>query len=235
MLSAFMMRSDNRATLSDAVARFQTEIQRLAFAAVRAVIEQELDERRAKAEPARPRRRRPEQHPERQLAQHPERQLELGFAQVPGRQLELPLARQAELPSTRQAEPPADTQSERQRAGAPASSDTAVVSAAVLVPGERPSAPPASGRKRVTWTRETIVSELANWMVSGTAIDAPFMTRHGPPGLVAAIRRVFGRFEAALNVAALHVSKLYPDGPPARGAGPVRQTMVTRPRRHEPK
>jgi hypothetical protein len=27
---------------------------------------------------------------------------------------------------------------------------------------------------------------------------------------------VFGRFEAGLNVAALHVSKLYPDGPPTR-------------------
>ena len=66
------------------------------------------------------------------------------------------------------------------------------------------------------WTRESIVNELANWMLSGTAIDATFVTRHGPPGLVAATRRVFGRFDAALNVAALHVSKLYPDGPPER-------------------
>jgi hypothetical protein len=53
-------------------------------------------------------------------------------------------------------------------------------------------------------------------MSSGTVIDAPFVTRHGPPGLVAATRRVFGRFEAALNVAGLHVSKLYPDGPPGQ-------------------
>jgi hypothetical protein len=56
-------------------------------------------------------------------------------------------------------------------------------------------------------------------MLSGTAIDATFVTRHGPPGLVAATRRIFGRFDAALNVAALHVSKLYPDGPPARTTG----------------
>jgi len=68
----------------------------------------------------------------------------------------------------------------------------------------------------VPWTRESIINELTTWTLSGTMIDAQFLTRHGPPGLVAAIRRVFGRFEAALNVAALNVSKLYPDGPPAR-------------------
>jgi hypothetical protein len=77
------------------------------------------------------------------------------------------------------------------------------------------AAPPAPG-KRGKWTRETIVNELATWMVSGTTIDAAFVTRHGPPGLVAAARRVFGRFEAALNVAGLRVSELYPDGPPQR-------------------
>ena len=69
--------------------------------------------------------------------------------------------------------------------------------------------------KRKRWTRETIVAELATWMSSkGTVLDASFLTRHGPPGLVAATRRVFGRFDAAMNVAALHVSKLQPDGPP---------------------
>jgi len=78
------------------------------------------------------------------------------------------------------------------------------------------AAEPATGRKRVPWTREAIIHELATWMLSGTSIDATFVSRHGPPGLVAATRRVFGRFEAALNVAALHVSKLYPDGPPGR-------------------
>jgi hypothetical protein len=72
-----------------------------------------------------------------------------------------------------------------------------------------------TGRKRA-WTRDKIVSELATWLVSGTTIDAAFVTRHGPPGLVAATRRVFGRFDAALNVASLHVSKMYPDGAPAR-------------------
>ena len=46
--------------------------------------------------------------------------------------------------------------------------------------------------------------------------DAAFVTRHGPPGLAAAARKIFGRFDAALNVAALHVSKQFPDGPPPR-------------------
>jgi hypothetical protein len=83
-------------------------------------------------------------------------------------------------------------------------------------PAPAPGEPATTGRKRVPWTREAIINELATWMLSGTAIDATFVSRHGPPGLVAATRRVFGRFEAALNVAALHVSKLYPDGPPER-------------------
>ncbi|HEX3763877.1 MAG TPA: hypothetical protein VHW23_34515, partial [Kofleriaceae bacterium] len=73
------------------------------------------------------------------------------------------------------------------------------------------------GRRRSPWTREAIIEELASWMASGTAIDAAFVARHGPPGLVAATRRIFGRFDAALNVAGLHFSKLYPDGPPSRG------------------
>jgi hypothetical protein len=134
----------------------------------------------------------------------PARQLELALAQARERQLALPfvLARQAEI------------QTEREPPGAVALDDAAVVPAAMT-----PEPPPnsqASGRKRVPWTRERIINELTTWMSNGTAIDAQFMSRHGPPGLVAAARRVFGRFEAALNVAALQVSKLYPDGPPAR-------------------
>lgn len=123
---------------------------------------------------------------------------------------------------------------ERRRTKRPGRAATAAAprqrSAAAAVPAPAPArpapppaaapeaasaAPPAPG-KRGKWTRETIVNELATWMVSGTTIDAAFVTRHGPPGLVAAARRVFGRFEAALNVAGLRVSELYPDGPPQR-------------------
>jgi hypothetical protein len=82
------------------------------------------------------------------------------------------------------------------------------------------AAAPANGRKRSPWTREAIIEELASWMASGTAIDAAFVARHGPPGLVAATRRIFGRFDAALNVAGLHFSKLYPDGPPSKMSTP---------------
>jgi hypothetical protein len=72
------------------------------------------------------------------------------------------------------------------------------------------------GGKRARWTRETVISELASWIMSSTAIDAAFLKRHGPPGLVPASVRIFGRFDAALNVAGLHVAKLYPEGPPNR-------------------
>ena len=69
---------------------------------------------------------------------------------------------------------------------------------------------PAQGSKQ-KWSRESIIAELASWLASGTTIDASFVTRHGPRGLVAASRREFGRFEAALNVAGLRVAQLYPD------------------------
>lgn len=85
--------------------------------------------------------------------------------------------------------------------------------------------PPATAKPQVlvarlnakrVWTRDAIVNELTTWLASGTSIDASFVKRYGPPGLVAATKRIFGRFDAALNVAALQVSKMYPDGPPTR-------------------
>lgn len=82
--------------------------------------------------------------------------------------------------------------------------------------GTREGTTSVKGGKRARWTRETIVDELARWMVAGTSIDASFLKRHGPPGLVSAALRIFGRFDAALNVAGLQVAKLYPDGPPGR-------------------
>lgn len=195
-----MRPSGTPTVLIDEVARFQAEVRRLAFAAVRMIIQDELDRRPAEPEPARPRKRQPAR-PAKREAVH---QLELGFAQAPERQLALPLAPPRE----------AEIQPARESTGATDPPDAAVVPAAVTP--EPPAEAPTGRRKRVPWTRELIINELTTWMLSGTAIDAQFMTRHGPPGLVAAIRRVFGRFEAALNVAALNVSRLYPDGPPAR-------------------
>ena len=71
---------------------------------------------------------------------------------------------------------------------------------------------PIGGRRRPRWTREAIISELVTWLLSGTAIDAQFMTRHGPRGLATAARRIFGRFDAALNHAALPQREAVPGG-----------------------
>lgn len=119
------------------------------------------------------------------------------------------------------------------QAGAePGAADTSAAAAT------EPQAPAATGSdpaagwrrgKRVRWTRETIIDELARCMVGGTAIDASFLKRHGPPGLVPAAVRIFGRFDAALNVAGLHVAKLYPDGP-ARPNRPGEHPVPPRPR-----
>jgi hypothetical protein len=221
------MRPRGPTELDDVVARFQAEIHRLAVTTARTIVEQELARRRAALEPARPRKGRP--------APPAVRQLELGFGQAPARkpepQLELPLAASAAAGAQR-AEAPARPPAEPPREGEPAGPPDAAAPAA-QAPGPAPGSP-APGRGRMRWTRDSIIAELATWLLSGTLIDAQFMTRHGPKGLVAASRRVFGRFEAALNLAALHNAKLYPEGPPARGmtAGP-RTALAAPPR--EPK
>ncbi|KAB2911161.1 MAG: hypothetical protein F9K40_01290 [Kofleriaceae bacterium] len=68
-----------------------------------------------------------------------------------------------------------------------------------------PSSPIDSGKTKRQWTRESVISELGTWLIGGNA-DAAFVKRHGPPGLVAAAKRFFGRFDAALNAANLAIS-----------------------------
>jgi hypothetical protein len=197
------------AALAEVVARFQAEAERLAYAAVRAVIEQELARRGARSAPSRPRIGTPKKRTPRQLAP--------AIAMTPRRQLELSFGQAAA--GTR-----ADSGHEReQRSELRAATDSRPTTA------EQPSDLIAGRRGRAHWTRDNIVSELATWLLGGTVIDAAFMTRHGPKGLVAAARRVFGRFDAALNVAALHNAKLYPEGPPTRaknGGGLARPPTV---------
>jgi hypothetical protein len=182
-----MRHSDPRAALTDVVAQFQAEIRRLALAAAHEILRQELDRRLARL--AAPARRRA-------LLAHVEPVVPRPPAREPPREA-----------SAAPAEPAA-----REPVAAPT---------AVHGPGNGRGEGRGEGRveskKRSPWTREAIIEELASWMASGTAIDAAFVARHGPPGLVAATRRIFGRFDAALNVAGLHFSKLYPDGPPSRG------------------
>jgi hypothetical protein len=201
-----MGRIENRTVLTDAVAQFQAEVQSLALAAVRAIIQQELERRPAEPELAAQRKRKPGPKPRRKVGQPAVRQLELAMPKPSEPQLELPLVRSAGSDAAGDGDAATEGGGQRPPGDAP---DGAA--------GAQEAAPVSPGsRKRVPWTRDSIVSELATWMLSGTAIDAQFMTRHGPRGLVAAIRRIFGRFDAAMNVAALHVSKLYPDGPPSR-------------------
>jgi hypothetical protein len=187
MISQSMRRPANRTVLTDEVARFQAEVQRLAISAAHAILQQELDRRLAKLKPARSRSQKPDRTDTTAVASSV-----IPVARVPA----------AAAPATE----------------APATEAPATEALAPEAPREQPPDRP-TGRKRIPWTREAIINELASWMLSGTAIDATFVTRHGPPGLVAATRRIFGRFDAALNVAGLHVSKLYPDGPPARTVG----------------
>jgi len=168
-----MTRSGRRTGIPDAVAQFQAEVQRLAFTAVRTVVEQEIARRRRDAPPERAR-------PRKRGAEPRKPQLELGFGEAPQHQrqleLELPPARSAAANAAPQAGAAVEPRSEPEPSG---TTDAAAAPAAEPAP---PSAP-VGGRGRARWTRETIVSELAAWMLSGTAIDAQFIARHGPPGL----------------------------------------------------
>jgi hypothetical protein len=77
----------------------------------------------------------------------------------------------------------------------------------------------ATSGKRIRWTREVVIAELCEWLISGI-VEPAFLRRHGKPGLVTAATRIFGRFDSALNFANLYLAKQYPDGPPARRGPP---------------
>lgn len=237
------MRPDHRAQLAAAIARFQADIRRLvqtvrpeererllatldpararpktATAGTRASTEATPRRQpatpargttaRTRARPAAPRRRRP-----------PEAATTTRGTPAPAEPASATPA--STMPAGLEASAATHVQTELPLAAAAGSAASAPAPAGSAAPAATTPAPAPAGsatgrRKRMQWTREAIVDELARWILSGTAIDASFVTRHGPPGLVPAARRVFGRFDAALNVAGLHVAKLYPDGPPGR-------------------
>lgn len=212
-----MRRADSN-TMTEEIARFQADLRRLAFEIAHAVVRRELDGRRAEIEPARrpgrpkkqaPRRQKVQKVQKAQKARAPRRQKTRTpkKARTSKRKKERP-ERQLELLPTGTAEPTAPIAAE-------ADANAEQQPAASAIPG-----------KRRRWTRDSIIEELAKWMVTSTVIDASFVTRHGPPGLAAAARRIFGRFDAALNVASLHVAKLYPDGPPAARGGARQQAAA---------
>jgi len=65
-----------------------------------------------------------------------------------------------------------------------------------------------------------VVTELADWLLQEPTIDAATLKRRGQGVLASRAVRLFGRFEAALNAANLHLAEKYPDGPPKRVVRP---------------
>jgi hypothetical protein len=203
-----MKRFDIRAAVDEELARFEEEVRILAYAIARAVLREELESKPLqlvfKPLPA------PTGRQAKRLADEPDEPIAARPEPKATRRKRAELADQVEP-----AEPEAVPQLELQLANAGAAPDAAAVAPppAPAAPTPQPRAPEV--HKRVQWTRESIINELATWVSSGTAIDAAFMARHGPRGLVAAARKIFGRFEAAMNLTALHLSKVSAENPPS--------------------
>jgi hypothetical protein len=124
-------------------------------------------------------------------------------------------------------------------AGSAALSPTMAGSPAPSAPPPPPSAPPPppngsappgddyrddspGDASRREWSRTRVVTELADWLLQEPTIDAATLKRRGHGALASWALRVFGRFDAALNAANLHLAEKYPEGPPKRGVrGPL--------------
>ena len=79
------------------------------------------------------------------------------------------------------------------------------------------------GRQR-HWTRDAVLDELSTWLLGGTS-DPAFIARHGRKGLATAAKRIFGRFDAALNAANLRLARRYPGGIPTANATRARARL----------
>lgn len=209
------MKRTNAQALSEVFTQFQVELQRLALQIVDDVMRREAERQQARA---------PKRKPALPTKAESKRGRKAGASRKETASRKEPAGRKP-----RRGRRANGVQLELVPSGPPALAEATPAEAAPAVEQQAtPSSPAVSGKRR-QWTRENIVEELANWLVNGNAVDASFVTRHGPPGLAAAARRIFGRFDAALNVAGLHVAKLYPDGPPPkRGAAAAAAAAVSR-------
>lgn len=216
----------DRSAMAELIVAFEAELQQLALAAAREILKQELDRRSraatsARAAPATAKTRAP--------------------APAPARSTPAP------RPSVRKRTPAPEANQHEQLTLAPPQPEAATEQLTLSLPQSAPAAAPESSaeprtdepsaavvrdpaavapepppmrtkvRGRVSWSREGIIHELASWMSKRTTIDARFLRRYGPRGLVAATRREFGRFEAALNVVNLHMAKQNQSNPPDQG------------------
>jgi hypothetical protein len=217
------MRSDHRAQLAAVIARFQAQLREL----VQRVPPEERARLLSELDPARARARRPKAAasrkpsapaPRKRRAAAPEAIIATAAVEIPtataatedrtrwARRERLRRDRRR-VPETWAPQPQAQTET-----AAPVAAPAEPAAPVATVARPAPAAAPGRG-KRARWTRDTIIDELAGWLMTGSPLDPAFVQRHGPAGLVPAARRIFGRFDAALNVAGLHVAKLYPENP----------------------
>jgi len=99
---------------------------------------------------------------------------------------------------------------QRDRSPALVSHANRPTASAIASPGVASASLPVSSKSRRGWTREAVVQELSAFLRTKFVVDGAFIGRHGPPGLLTAAKKHFGRLDAALNVASLAVAKQAP-------------------------
>jgi hypothetical protein len=213
--------SEHRAAVIETIEQFQSDLERLTFALAREVLRQHLDvgapgggTPRSMREPA------AEPAPERKVAGETKRASRHQPAPEPSRpqeaeQLELEWLEEdhAEQAAAQPSEPAVEPPSRQDVSGA---ASTKPIEVRPIETAPLPIPEPTGRGKQSAWTRDRIIEELVTWMSKGTVVDAQFVRQHGPPGLATATRRIFGRIDAALNLALIEVSKRSPDGPVKR-------------------
>jgi hypothetical protein len=97
-----------------------------------------------------------------------------------------------------------------------AASATTAATDVTDVTGPSPTRTAGGPPRRGPWSRQQVIDELSSWLLGGNPVEAAFLVRQGHRALVASAKRHFGRFEAALNAANLHLANLHPEGIPSK-------------------
>lgn len=205
--------SHPRSDLQDAIARFESEIRELAVALAREAVAREAARRSAASAAGKGAGKGARSGAAPRRGDRQVKEARSSSASAPGksrRKSASPPAPAQQLP-LQLGSPPAPAGGERtpkNSAGSSSEASPQSAAEAPLIDAVKPASSAQRGSKRIVWTADSVIDALVPFVKSRMEVDASFVKRHGPKGLVAAAIRFFGRYPAALNRASLHAAKL---------------------------